>query len=58
MLAGFLAGLLAQRPLAATPATAVRFAVWQHGAAADALPGTGAAWVPEELVPALGAGRP
>lgn len=57
VLAGYLAGLLAQPALAATPATAIRFAVWQHGATADALTDAGSAWVPEELVTALGRGR-
>jgi NAD(P)H-hydrate epimerase len=57
VLAGYLAGLLAQPPLAAMPGRAIRFAVWQHGAAADAMSGTGSAWVPEELVTALGGDR-
>ena len=56
VLAGFLAGLLAQPRLAATPEATIRYAVWQHGATADALAPTGA-WVPEELVAALGQPR-
>jgi len=35
LLAGYLAGLLAQPACQNDPLTAIRFAVWQHGAAAD-----------------------
>jgi hydroxyethylthiazole kinase-like uncharacterized protein yjeF len=53
VLAGFLAGLLAQPRLAATPETTIRYAVWHHGTTADDLSPRGA-WVPEELAAALG----
>jgi NAD(P)H-hydrate epimerase len=54
-LAGYLAGLLAQPALQEEALTTIRFAVWQHGAAADRLQTRGARWVVEELVDALGA---
>ena len=37
VLAGYLAGLLAQPDLRADPLKTIRYAVWQHGAAADCL---------------------
>jgi hydroxyethylthiazole kinase-like uncharacterized protein yjeF len=37
LLAGFIAGLLVQPPLQTDVARTLRYAVWQHGAAADAL---------------------
>lgn len=54
VLAGFLAGLLAQPELAADAERTLRYAVWRHGAAADQLSTAGAGWVPEELAAALG----
>lgn len=54
MLAGYLAGWLAQPALAADPLTAIRYAVWQHGAAADRLTARRAAWVIEDLIAVLG----
>jgi NAD(P)H-hydrate epimerase len=54
VLSGYLAGLLAQPALAADPLRTIRYAVWQHGAAADALRATGSAWVVEDLVERLG----
>jgi NAD(P)H-hydrate epimerase len=54
VLAGYLAGLLAQPELRADPLKTVRYAVWQHGAAADALQAARANWVVEDLVEAVG----
>lgn len=58
LLAGYLAGLLAQPALQATAATTIRFGVWQHGAAADALHSRRANWIIEELSQEIGAVRP
>jgi NAD(P)H-hydrate repair Nnr-like enzyme with NAD(P)H-hydrate dehydratase domain len=54
VLAGYLAGLLAQPALRADPLKAIRYAVWQHGAAADSLQAARANWVVEDLVAAVG----
>jgi NAD(P)H-hydrate epimerase len=54
VLSGYLAGLLAQPVVRADPLTAIRYAVWQHGAAADRLQETRSAWVVEGLVGELG----
>jgi NAD(P)H-hydrate epimerase len=54
VLAGYIAGLLAQRPLQADISKLIRFAVWQHGAAADKLQTTRANWVVEDLPGELG----
>jgi len=54
VLAGLVAGLLAQPALAANPLQALRYAVWLHGAAADYLQATRPHWVVEDLVEALG----
>ncbi len=54
VLAGFLAGLLAQPDLRGNLLKTIRYAVWQHGAAADALQATRANWVVEELIEAVG----
>jgi NAD(P)H-hydrate epimerase len=54
VLAGYLSGLLAQPILQADPLKTIRFAVWQHGAAADALQASRANWVVEDLVEVLG----
>ena len=48
-LAGYLAGLLAQPRLQADPLTTIRYAVWQHGAAADRLQEKRPGWVVEDL---------
>jgi ADP-dependent NAD(P)H-hydrate dehydratase / NAD(P)H-hydrate epimerase len=56
-LAGFLAGLLAQPALQADVETTIRYAVWQHGAAADELQAKRANWVVEDLVTELGNAR-
>jgi len=53
-LAGYLAGLLAQRPLLADVGRLIRYAVWQHGVAADKLQAARANWVVEDLVGELG----
>jgi NAD(P)H-hydrate epimerase len=57
VLAGYLAGLLAQRPLQADIGKLIRFAVWQHGAAADALQASRVNWVIADLVGELGNAR-
>jgi NAD(P)H-hydrate epimerase len=54
LLSGYLAGLLAQPVLRAETLTAIRYAVWQHGAAADRLQAARRAWVVEDLVGELG----
>jgi NAD(P)H-hydrate epimerase len=54
VLAGYLAGLLAQRPLHADVGKLIRFAVWQHGAAADKLQAARTNWVTEDLIGELG----
>jgi hydroxyethylthiazole kinase-like uncharacterized protein yjeF len=56
VLAGYLGGLLAQPSGSADPLTAIRAAVWRHGAAADRLEQAGRAWHVEELTDALGDG--
>ncbi len=56
-LAGFLAGLLAQPALQTEVEKTIRYAVWQHGAVADALQAERANWVVEDLVDKLGAAR-
>lgn len=53
-LSGYLAGLLAQRALQEDPSRTIRFAVWQHGASADALSRTKTNWVVEDLLEKLG----
>ena len=58
LLAGFIAGFLAQGPLQTDPLTTLRFAVWQHGAAADALEKVSRNWVVEDLAEELGARFP
>ncbi len=54
VLAGYLAGLLAQPALQKDPLTALRFAVWQHGATADALSARRPNWTVEDLIADLG----
>jgi len=54
VLAGYLGGLLAQRQLQADPTTALRYGVWQHGAAADRLSDERTNWTIENLLDALG----
>jgi NAD(P)H-hydrate epimerase len=57
VLAGYLAGLVAQRPLQADVGKLIRYAVWQHGAAADQLQATQANWIIEDLIGELGNAR-
>jgi len=57
LLAGFIAGLLAQPALAADAETTLRYAVWQHGAAADKLSLTRKNWTVEDLADELGNAR-
>lgn len=54
LLAGFIAGLLAQPALRADVATTLRYAVWQHGAAADRLQAGRANWTVEDLAEHIG----
>ncbi len=58
VLSGYVAGLLAQECLRADPLTTLRYAVWQHGAAADRLQETRSNWVVEDLLGVLGAASP
>jgi ADP-dependent NAD(P)H-hydrate dehydratase / NAD(P)H-hydrate epimerase len=53
VLAGYLAGWLAQ-PGLGDSMTALRYGVWQHGAAADDLQGNRPGWTIEELAERLG----
>jgi ADP-dependent NAD(P)H-hydrate dehydratase / NAD(P)H-hydrate epimerase len=53
VLSGFIAGLLAQPRLRADPFRCVRYAVWQHGTAADHLQARRPNWVVEDLVESL-----
>ncbi len=57
LLAGFIAGLLAQPPLQADIAKTLCYAVWQHGAAADKLQATRANWTIEDLAAEIGNAR-
>jgi NAD(P)H-hydrate repair Nnr-like enzyme with NAD(P)H-hydrate dehydratase domain len=50
VLAGFLAGLLAQPELQKDVGKTIRFAVWQHGEAADKLQAMQKNWVVEDLL--------
>jgi NAD(P)H-hydrate epimerase len=54
VLAGYVSGLLAQPALQPDASKTVRFAVWQHGAAADWLCVTRPNWVIEDLSEAVG----
>ncbi|MGA2800911.1 MAG: NAD(P)H-hydrate dehydratase [Verrucomicrobiota bacterium] len=54
VLAGFIGGLLAQPTLQANVGKTIRFAVWRHGMAADALQAARTNWVVEDLVAELG----
>jgi NAD(P)H-hydrate epimerase len=57
VLAGFLAGLLAQPTLATNPLLTLRYAVWQHGAAADRLGARRSNWTVEDLLAEIGSQR-
>lgn len=54
LLAGFIAGLLAQPHLQSDVAQTLRYAVWQHGAAADALQTRRRNWTIEDLAGEIG----
>jgi len=54
LLAGYLGGLLTQPALQKDPAKTIQYAVWQHGAAADALSARQPNWTVEDLADALG----
>jgi len=54
LLAGYIAGLLAQPPLQTDIAKTLGYAVWQHGAAADKLQATKPNWMVEDLAVELG----
>jgi NAD(P)H-hydrate epimerase len=54
LLGGYLAGLLAQPDWRKDPLLAARYAVWQHGAAADHLAETQSNWTIEDLAQWLG----
>jgi len=57
LLAGFIAGLLAQPALSADVETTLRYAVWQHGAAADKLSLARGNWTVEDLAAEIGNAR-
>lgn len=57
-LAGYIAGLIAQPALQRDIARTLRFAVWQHGTAADLLSAQRPNWIVDELPDALGLARP
>lgn len=54
VLAGYIVGLLAQPGLQGDPVTLLRYAVWQHGAAADALYVERRNWTVDDLLERLG----
>jgi len=54
VLAGFIAGHLAQPAMIKDPLLAIRYAVWEHGAAADRLEAERTNWSSEELLEKLG----
>lgn len=54
ILAGFLSGLIAQPELQSDPLTTLRYAVWQHGAAADYLSAKQRNWTVENMIGTLG----
>jgi len=54
VLSGYIAGLLAQPVLQSDICKTLRFAVWQHGATADALQDKQKIWVIEDLASELG----
>ena len=57
VLAGFIAGLIAQPELQADTEKTIRYAVWQHGATADKLQASRANWVVEDLLDEIGNAR-
>jgi hydroxyethylthiazole kinase-like uncharacterized protein yjeF len=57
VLAGFLAGLLAQPELSAHAVKTIGYAVWEHGATADALQAQQSNWNIEDLIRKIGGTR-
>jgi NAD(P)H-hydrate repair Nnr-like enzyme with NAD(P)H-hydrate dehydratase domain len=57
VLSGFIAGLLTQPALQADVGKTIRYAVWQHGAAADKLQSERKNWTVEDLIGELGNAR-
>jgi NAD(P)H-hydrate epimerase len=57
LLSGFIAGLLAQPALGTDVALTLRYAVWQHGLAADKLQKTRTNWIIEDLADEIGNAR-
>ena len=55
---GYIAGLLAQPEWQEDPLRTLAYAVWQHGAAADALQARRGNWMVEDLVDEIGNVRP
>lgn len=58
LLAGYLTGWLAQPAAQSDPQMAIRYAVWEHGAAADRLAARRGNWIVEELADELGSAAP
>jgi NAD(P)H-hydrate epimerase len=57
LLAGFITGLLAQPALQQDAGKTIRYAVWQHGAAADRLQASRTNWTVDDLAEVLGNAR-
>jgi len=57
LLAGLIAGLFAQPALQVDAGKTLRYAVWQHGAAADKLESSRANWTIEDLADEIGNAR-
>jgi hydroxyethylthiazole kinase-like uncharacterized protein yjeF len=57
VLAGFIAGLIAQPELQTDIEKTIRYAVWQHGATADKLQMSRANWTVEDLIEIIGDAR-
>ena len=57
LLAGYIAGWLAQPAVQEDPLAALRYAVWEHGAAAERLSAERENWIVEELADELGRKR-
>jgi NAD(P)H-hydrate epimerase len=58
LLAGFITGWLAQPLVQRDPLLALRYAIWEHGAAADRLSVRRENWIVEELAEELGSASP
>jgi NAD(P)H-hydrate epimerase len=57
VLAGFIAGLIAQPELQTDAGKTIHYAVWQHGETADELQKSSANWIVEDLVEKIGDAR-